>query len=45
MCANARKNRKCINGYSMSTCKCLIEKRKFIRMKLGLPGIFLKTFT
>jgi len=33
MCANARTNRKCINGYSMSTCKCLIEKRKFIRMK------------
>lgn len=33
MCANARTNRKCINGYSMSTCKSFIENRKFIRMK------------
>jgi len=34
MCANARTNRKCINGYSMSMCKYLIEKQKIIRMKI-----------
>ncbi len=40
MCGNDRTNRKCINGYSMSTCKCLIEKQKYIRMKELVNGLF-----